>query len=128
MCEVVNVVLSCTDFEGRIPRRTYWLFVFFFWLLYLSLVVVDNMIGTWNDEVELGWVSGLYAVIMLLPSTSALVRRLHDTGRSGWWALGSAVPVVSWFVLVYSIQASQLDENPWGSPSVRASAAPAIGD
>jgi uncharacterized membrane protein YhaH (DUF805 family) len=31
---------------------------------------------------------------MVMPLVAVLVRRLHDTGRTGWWALASNVAVV----------------------------------
>jgi len=37
---------------------------------------------------------------MLIPGIAVTVRRLHDTGRSGWWILISLVPVIGWIVLL----------------------------
>jgi uncharacterized membrane protein YhaH (DUF805 family) len=44
----------------------------------------------------------LYRPIMAIPTTSATVRRLHDAGRSGWWALLwiLPVPVLGWLYLI----------------------------
>jgi uncharacterized membrane protein YhaH (DUF805 family) len=45
----------------------------------------------------------------------AYVRRLHDTGRSGWWFLVSFVPVVGHFVmLLFMVQEGQPDSNQYG--------------
>jgi uncharacterized membrane protein YhaH (DUF805 family) len=40
-------------------------------------------------------------VILVTPGLSVLIRRLHDTGRSGWWILISLVPIVGVLVLLY---------------------------
>lgn len=31
--------------------------------------------------------SAIWSLVVLLPSLAVGVRRLHDTGRSGWWLL-----------------------------------------
>jgi hypothetical protein len=53
------------------------------------------------------------------------VRRLHDTGRSGWWLLIGLIPFVGWIILlVFFVQDSQSGQpararHPKG-PSARA--------
>jgi uncharacterized membrane protein YhaH (DUF805 family) len=43
------------------------------------------------------------------------VRRLHDTGRSGWWLLLMLVPLVGPLVLLYwYVQPSEEAPNPYG--------------
>ena len=43
------------------------------------------------------------------------VRRLHDTGRTGWWWLIVLVPLVGWIVLlVFECQDSQPGANRYG--------------
>jgi uncharacterized membrane protein YhaH (DUF805 family) len=36
----------------------------------------------------------------LLPSIAAATRRLHDTGRSGWWQLIVLLPLIGLVVLL----------------------------
>lgn len=42
-------------------------------------------------------------------------RRLHDTGRSGWWILISLIPVVGaiWLIVLLCLD-SQPEANEWG--------------
>ena len=43
------------------------------------------------------------------------VRRLHDTGRSGWWILLSLIPVIGALVLLYFMVISgQPQANEYG--------------
>ncbi|MFY7960951.1 MAG: DUF805 domain-containing protein, partial [Elsteraceae bacterium] len=35
-----------------------------------------------------------FALGMLIPTLAVLVRRLHDTNRSGWWFLLAFLPVI----------------------------------
>jgi uncharacterized membrane protein YhaH (DUF805 family) len=44
--------------------------------------------------------SALFYLAVLLPSIAAATRRLHDTGRSGWWQLVGFVPVIGTLVLI----------------------------
>ena len=76
------------DFEGKTSRKQFWLgylclSVFFIMLFCLDLatgmIVILTLVGS------LG---------LAVPFTAAAVRRLHDTGRSGWWFLIQYVPVV----------------------------------
>ena len=58
---------------------------------------------------------GLVSLALLLPSLAVAVRRLHDTGRSGWWILLGLIPIIGWIVLIiFFVQDSQPD-NQYGS-------------
>ena len=46
---------------------------------------------------------GLYYLLALasfIVSLPLLIRRLHDTDRSGWWVLIALIPFVGWIVLL----------------------------
>jgi uncharacterized membrane protein YhaH (DUF805 family) len=50
-----------------------------------------------------------------LPSVAVGVRRLHDTGRSGWWLLIGLIPLVGAVVLiVFFCTDSERGPNRWG--------------
>ena len=51
---------------------------------------------------EVGVMVLAYRPLMAIPTMSATVRRLRDTGRSGWWSLlwVFPVPVLGWFWLI----------------------------
>jgi hypothetical protein len=53
----------------------------------MVLSVVDRFTGTLDDETGIGFLSGVYVLAILVPAIALQVRRLHDTDRSGWWAL-----------------------------------------
>ena len=68
-----------------------------------------------------GPIQGLLHLALLLPTLAVGARRLHDTGRSGWWLLIGLIPVVGWIILiVFFVQDSQ-PANKYG-PTPRASA------
>ena len=91
------------DFEGRARRKEYWMFYLFSALVAIAVVVVAGILGAIAEV--LGWLGVLlYAALglgLFLPGLAAAVRRLHDTGRSGWWYLVAFVPFIGGFILLY---------------------------
>ena len=84
------------EFGGRSRRLEYWMFVLFYWIILLVLglgVVGFPLIG----QSELGafctFIGTAYGLVALVPGLSCAVRRLHDTGKSGWWILLVLVPI-----------------------------------
>ena len=70
---------------------------------------------TEGTEPGLPVISYIVNLVLLLPSLGVLFRRLHDTGRSGWWWLIGLIPVVGTIVLlVFLLQPSQPYENQYG--------------
>ena len=74
-------------FNGRARRKEYWFFVLFNILASIALGIVDTITGTFNDEMGVGLLGGIYWLAVLIPAIAVAVRRLHDTGRRGWWLL-----------------------------------------
>ena len=57
-----------------------------------------------------------YSLISFLPSLSCTVRRLHDTGRSGWWYWISIIPLIGAIVLlVFLVADSDQGWNEYGN-------------
>jgi len=109
-----------TVFTGRSRRKEYWFFVLFNILVSLALAIVDYFTGTYNARYGMGLLGGLYTLAVLIPAIAVTVRRLHDTGRSGWWFLIVLVPIVGGIVLlVFMVLDSQPGENAYG-PSPKA--------
>jgi uncharacterized membrane protein YhaH (DUF805 family) len=77
------------DFEGEASRPEFWWFFLFVGVVSFALAVVSNKL------------SGLFSLAVLVPFVAVTVRRLHDTNRSGWWALVWFVPLVGWLILVF---------------------------
>ncbi|MEU3253632.1 DUF805 domain-containing protein [Streptomyces sp. NPDC006997] len=96
------------EFSGRARRKEYWMFVLFSSLIYVVLMGVGL-------AADLTWLPVVFGAAMLVPSLSVGVRRLHDTGRSGWWLLIGAVPFVGGVVLlVFACLDGQPGVNKYG--------------
>jgi uncharacterized membrane protein YhaH (DUF805 family) len=87
------------DFGGRARRREFWMFVLFNLLIGCALGVLDSVLQ-WRTPMGYGRLAGFYQLLVLVPSLAVGARRLHDTGRSGWWQLIALVPFAGIIVLV----------------------------
>ena len=104
-----------TFFKGRARRAEYWYFVLYNWLIGLAVSLID-LFAFGIDADGVGLFGALYSVLIFIPSLAVSVRRMHDTGRSGWTLLLGIIPVIGWIILlVYSCQDSQPGNNKWGA-------------
>lgn len=111
----VVAVKKYAVFEGRARRKEYWFFVLFYIIFSLVLALVDELAGTVLEGTNIGLLGTLYGFALLVPSLAVSVRRLHDTGRSGWWLLINLIPLIGFIVfLVFAVQDSQPGENRFG--------------
>ena len=98
------------------------MFFLFNVLISLGLGVLDVVAGTYSVEYETGLFSGLYSLLVLIPSIAVSVRRLHDTNRSGWWIVISLIPIIGVLVLfVFTCLDSQPGTNRFGANPKEAS-------
>ena len=112
----VGVLKKYAEFGGWARRKEFWMFLLFIVHISLALGIVDALIG-------FGLLGALYALAVLVPSIAVSVRRLHDTGRSGWWVLIGFVPLIGLIVLiVFAVQEGQAGSNAYG-PDPKAAAA-----
>jgi len=103
------------DFSGRDARQTFWYYVLFLFIVYFvlgiigSFVLIGSLMAPLMEAAQSGaseqqiqaqmsgwmgsfmgtiiWVSISVNILMDLLLASAFVRRLHDSGRAGWWGL-----------------------------------------
>lgn len=105
----VEVLKKYAVFSGRARRQEYWMFTLVASLIYLGLVVLGLAMDTELPEL-------LFALAILLPSWAVSVRRLHDTGRSGWWVLIGLVPCVGSIVMIiFAATEGERGENQYGA-------------
>lgn len=102
-------------FSGRAQRAEYWYFVLFYVLIFIGLSAIDGITGSFSAEAGMGLFGGLLTLALLIPSIAVTIRRLHDTGRSGWWLLIALIPLIGAIVLlVFATQDSEAGTNSFG--------------
>lgn len=98
--------------RGRARRKEYWYFVLFNFLISLVLGFIDGFLGLTAEGSGFGVLSGIYSLAVFVPGIAVAVRRLHDTGRSGWWMLIGLIPIVGAIILlVFFVSGSQPGKN-----------------
>jgi len=105
----IGVLSQYTVYTGRARRKEYWMFVLISAIVTVILNVFDALFSSF------GLASLLYGLAVFLPATCVSIRRLHDTGRSGWWLLLCLIPVLGFLVLVFFlVLEGDSDENEYG--------------
>ena len=105
------------DFSGRARRSEYW-----WWFVFqLGVVTVLGVLTAALSNDGGSVASTMFALAWLgltIPSLAVSVRRLHDTGRSGWyWLIGSVPLVGAIIVFVALASAGDPSENMYGPPT-----------
>ena len=99
----VGALKKYADFTGRARRKEYWMFI----LVYTIINVVLAVLG-------LDTISAIVSIGLFIPSISIAARRLHDTGRSGWWQLILLIPIIGLIVLIVFLAQDSHGANDYG--------------
>ncbi len=110
-----TVCWKYSEFNGRASRKEFWGFLM--WKLIIGMALIFSffllMLAGGASPAKIEYISHIftnsYLMLLLMPTLAVSVRRLHDTGRSGWWYL--CVPIF----LVFALQDSQPHANKYGA-------------
>lgn len=109
----LKVIRKYTVFSGRASREEYWYFMLINIVISIAVGFIDGFMGLGHPS-GVGILGGLYSLFILLPSLAVSVRRLHDSSRSGWWALIALVPMLGWIVLLVMMTFPSKPDNEYG--------------
>ena len=89
-------------FSGRASRSEYWFFILFGILAGIVATIIDVMILGYSIESEYTPINSIFSLVLIIPTTAAACRRLHDVNKSGWWQLIAItiigiIPLIIWF-------------------------------
>ncbi|MDH4289059.1 MAG: DUF805 domain-containing protein [Aquincola sp.] len=103
------------SFDGRIGRRTWWLWG------------VAALLGLGLYATVLLRVAGLSAattettvnVLLLWPALALSVKRWHDRDKSGWWVLVALIPFIGWLWMLIEngVRRGTVGPNRYGDPA-----------
>jgi uncharacterized membrane protein YhaH (DUF805 family) len=109
------------EFDGRSRRTEYWMFVLINFLVIIALAIVGALgLAFMGHSSGIGAVLfvplGLYVLAMIIPGLAVSVRRLHDSGKSGWLLLLltvlGVIPLIGFIASVVQIVLMCQDSNP----------------
>ncbi len=95
------VIHNYANFEGRARRSEYWYFTLMTIIIFLVPVfIMFAGIGSSNPDSPMYFIGLLlillFWIALIIPTIAVSVRRLHDTGKSGWLYLIGIIPFISW--------------------------------
>ena len=105
------------QFSGRASKREFWGYMLFRMVAVVAIFFVAVIMFAINESLGsifnlLCW---LFGIALFIPDLSVGVRRLHDTGKSGWWYLISVIPLIGWiWLIILWCQASVNEDHQWG--------------
>lgn len=110
------------NFSGRARRREFWL-AFAMNMIIIAVLYAMVISGIASLAIT-GKMSGLakfasilltiYGLAMFIPFLSLAIRRLHDTGKAGWWYLIALIPFGGIVLLVFFCTEGTLGVNQFG--------------
>lgn len=109
----LNALKNYAVFNGRATRSDFWWFILILMLLLVLGLILDESMGNSIDG-PVQPITGLIWLAHALPAFGIQARRLHDTGRSGWWQLIALIPFGAVVLFVFNVTASEENANAYG--------------
>ena len=107
--------------KGRASRFEWWAIeVAFVVGLKLSMLLFDLMLRDGDGDLFQGssrwWLAMILALLWV--NYASIVRRLHDRGKRGWWALTYLIPGLGqvWLIVECGLLEGQREANRYGPP------------
>ena len=75
-----------------------------FWMWWLFVLIATAFVG-------IGWIM---LPVLIIPTLSVTIRRLHDIGKRGWWVLLCIIPVANIYLLYLLMRRGDKLENRYG--------------
>ena len=103
-------------YSGRATRSEYWFSVLFGFLLAMLIVFFGMIVESPDLMIVL---YSILSLILLIPSLAVCIRRLHDTGRSGWWYLLMLIPYIGAIALLIIFCLKSDEDNKYGPNPIK---------
>lgn len=119
---VESVVFKSFNFNGRATRAEYWWWGLAQFAIIFGCMLADMAKLSRIEQAPLNpleYATVIFGLLTIIPNLSVTIRRLHDSGRSGFWYFIAFVPFVgALWLLVLMILPSEQNDNIFG-PTLR---------
>jgi len=110
------------DWSGRASRTEFlmfWLLSFLFYLVCLGIIgillIAERMVSQLSGIEFISIIPFFAWLLLIAPSTTLGIRRLHDIGKSGWYLFIGVIPVIgAIMLLIWSLKKGDKGENQYG--------------
>jgi hypothetical protein len=76
--------------------------------------ILNGVLGIAIEGLSFRPICLLYVLGMFIPGLAVTVRRLHDTGKSGWWILINLIPFGSIVIIIFMLLNGENGGNAYG--------------
>ena len=106
-------------FNGRANRSEFWYFTLFYFIFGAIAYFIDVSFLGYDpmDITSIGVLQVAYNLVLLIPSFSVTIRRLHDVNKSGWNLLWYITIIGVFYIIILNILKGTDDDNKYGAPS-----------
>ena len=100
------------SFQGRVPRKVYWLYGVLGPLLASAMLeMLLGIVGVGERKAELA-----ISLLLVWPCAAVAVKRWHDRDKSGWWVLINLIPLIGllWSLVENGLRRGSVGANRFG--------------
>ena len=104
-------------FEGRATRSECGYFYLFTLIISVpyDMAMIFRSFGLEDAAMKISILYILFGIAIFLPQLGVTIRRLHDTGKSGWYWLIVLIPIAGIFIFIAQlIKPSSPEDNKYG--------------
>lgn len=104
-CFWKQIKYHIADFSGKLGRKEFWYYLIY---AFTTIGLVFAICGINHENISHHHnflrllIPSVISIFILIPTIAATFRRLHDTGRSGWFILANLIPVIGtvWLIIM----------------------------
>ena len=126
----IKALALWNDYSNRARRAEYWGYTIVAWLLEVFAITIaaitlnsaidsEDMTFDTDAVTTVGWVvfgaTLALGIALFFPWLAVTVRRMHDLGRSGWWAVFLFIPGLAIVVWILALVDGQPITNKYGA-------------
>ncbi|MBP5273495.1 MAG: DUF805 domain-containing protein [Abditibacteriota bacterium] len=104
------------QFSGRARRREFWMYTLTVWVISFIISLIDKLLHLQIDVPngqDIGILSVILSLALLLPGLALDVRRLHDIGKEWYWLFIVLIPIAGpiWLLVLDCKEGDRFDNS-----------------